>query len=87
MTEEVITPEKLEEFVRERFDRILVSSCTNSSKRFHLPSDEEWMRPICLTDNKRDKWIDKSISVYPPGFHPVCKRCAKERFGFEVTDE
>lgn len=87
MTEVVATPEKIEELVRERFDRVLVTSSSNTDKRLHLMSDEKWMRPVCFTDNKRDKWIDKAITIYPPGYHPICKKCAEREFGNQVMDE
>lgn len=86
MSEVVLTtPAELDDYLRKRVDRILISRHTKSSRMLHIPSNEEWMQPVCrATTIHEDGWYDKPISVYPPEYHPVCVECAEQRFDVEV---
>lgn len=87
MTETVLRPSQLDAFVRERVDRVLITSCCNSDRLIHVLSDEQWLQPVCDVTVTRGEWLDKSLSIFPPGYHDICPTCVKQRFGVEVMDE
>lgn len=87
MTETALRPSQLDTFVRERVERVLITSCCNSDRLIHVISDEEWMQPVCNATVRRDGWLDKPISVYPPDYHTICPDCVERAFGVEVIDE
>lgn len=88
MSEVVLTSDELDEFVRYRVESVLISSCsTHTNRILHMLSDEEWLKPACNTTVRRDGWVDKPISVFPPGYRRICPDCVELLFDVEVTDE
>lgn len=86
MSELALTPGELDDYVRPRVERILVSRKGNTSVTLHIMSNTHWMEPECAT-HASGGWIDKAIDLYPKRYAPICSRCAKERFGVEVLDD
>lgn len=86
MSETVLTPAELDEYVRLRVDRVLITSCCNSDRMIHILSDEEWLTPVCNVTIERGEWIDKPISIFPPEYHTICPTCVRRRFGVEVAE-
>lgn len=87
MTETVLATDDLDEFIRHRVERVLITSCCNSDRLIHVLSDEEWMQPSCDVTVTRGEWLDKPISIFPSGYHDICPTCVEQRFGVEVEDE
>jgi hypothetical protein len=88
VTEVVLTPDDLDEFVRPRVEWVLISGHTNSSRTLHIKSDEHWMEPVCHTRVQHDGgWLDKPISVFPPDYRPFCTQCVEMKYGIEVVDD
>lgn len=88
MTETVLRPSQLDEFIRHRVEMVLITSCSTTTERvLHLMDDEDWMEPACDAQKHRGEWYDKPISVYPPDYHRICPHCVELRFDVEVMDE
>lgn len=85
MTEVVVSNYDLDGYVRDRVDSVIVSSGGNSSRTLHIEGADG--KPVCSARLRTAKrWMDKSLAVYPPGFHPMCEHCAEQRFDIEVMD-
>lgn len=87
MSEVALTPAELDDYIRPKIDRILVTHNHNTGKTLHVMSDERWMEPACSTVTTSGNWTDKSIALYPRGFRPFCKECAEQHFDIEVIDD
>lgn len=63
-------------------DDVLVTSGTGSKNdnHLHIPDTNHVdAKPLCSTGVDID-WFRKSLSVYPMGFKPFCRRCLARAF-------
>lgn len=87
VTKIVLTKDELDDYVRPRVESVVISSGGNSSRTLHIQR-EGHAEPVCSARLRTvNQWLEKSVTVYPPNFHPFCDHCVEERFGIEVIDE
>lgn len=87
MSEPVLTESQLDDYVRERVEAFVISGQSHGSKMIHVPNSDDDVGPVCGTLLRSDGiWLSKSKPLYPPGFHPICKRCVRRHFDVEVVE-
>lgn len=87
MTELILTPDELDDYVRSRVDTVLLGKYKTTARSLHIPAQGGSDGVACDARTERDNgWQSKPINVYPPGHHRICPWCAEQRFGIEVMD-
>lgn len=85
MSETLLTPRQLDNYVREREDTVLIGKHTTTPRNLHIPSNSNPEDVSCNARTDREGgWHPKRLSVYPPRYHDFCPQCVKRQYP-EIT--